>query len=149
LSFVFRKAQSDQSAGESSDRSHGANTRQRSHDRTGGDNRPETRDCERANPGQPSEHAADNRAYSGSRNTRLRSFGALVVHEILTPVAVRVEDRNVGGAKAIHSERADCILRQRPERIDPEYRRVPAHEAVEARTLPFVNCLKYRDLPPG
>src|SRR5712671_4112632 len=72
LGFEFWNAHTDQGSRNPADHSTRAGAGERSHDRTSGDQRPDSRNCERTNSSQPSQSAADDRTRSCSGRGSLR-----------------------------------------------------------------------------
>src|ERR1700694_3320513 len=83
LSFVFRDAHSYQRSGDAADRTSHSSSSERSHNRTGGDKWPQSRNSECADAHQPSHGPAEDNTGAGPCRGSLRSLRAFLVRKIL------------------------------------------------------------------
>src|SRR5712671_365233 len=110
LGFEFWNTHTNQGSRNAADHSTRAGARERSHDRTSGDQRTDSRNCERANSSQPSQATADNGTRSRSGGGSLRRFSVLHVGEILGALVLGKKNGDVSVAKVFLPQPVDCVL---------------------------------------
>lgn len=118
--FIFRNAQSDQGASQSTQGASRPRSSKSRHHRAGRNERPYPRNCQRADSCQPSERSAQDRARSGTGRGSFRSFRVLLVREIFRALIVRKEYRNICVSESGVLKRVDRVLDAVLVSIDPK-----------------------------
>src|SRR5579875_495544 len=108
--LVFGDAHSRKRAGYAADRSTYAEAGKRRHDRSCGNEGPDSGNRQSADANQPSQGASDHPSGHAPGGSALRSFSALFVSEILRSCILRKENRNIGIPKSCRLERIHAAL---------------------------------------
>ena len=120
LRLDFGDACADQSTNQAAGRAGRSGARERGDDRTGGYERSDPRNRERANADEPTQNAADGRASACACGDTLRGLRIDLMREISRgTIPVWKNRRHIAIAEPGSAERFECVFKRATVRVDP------------------------------
>ena len=119
LGLVFGNPEPHQRANDAARRANRPRTRQHCDDWTRGDERPNARNCQRADAGQPANDAAHHCSRGNAGCSAFRRLGVLLMNKILGARIFRQQDGDIGVAEAGGRKASRPLLNPTVSRYTP------------------------------